>query len=385
MSELLESLYKKDADGKAYLFLKKSRESFEEQMIRNNMPEGILAMVKSERGDRYKYEITGRKNLGMMFERVPMNGEQIESVLKGILKVLERGRDYLLSEDNFILLPEYIYLGIPGYEVTLCYYPEYGIPFVEQMGKLFELFLNRVDYREEQAIAMVYALYMQLQEPDITFERIQKLLSEQEKQRKEKDEGIKEIRNKKEKAQGLLVKKEEAHREAEQSGTTSKEKREGLWERFRKEMGTRLLKGGRGEDASSVPLSSFLPAACVRETPPEWGVQETKVLSAKTADATPMLLSGKTGEVIYLTKFPFYIGSLPEYMDYVIPDNTVSRFHAKLICREGNIYLTDLNSTNGTKVNGHTLNVQEQARLEEGDRIVFAEAEFCFTKTGGLS
>ena len=49
MSELLESLYKKDADGKAYLFLKKSRESFEEQMIRNNMPEGILAMVKSER------------------------------------------------------------------------------------------------------------------------------------------------------------------------------------------------------------------------------------------------------------------------------------------------------------------------------------------------
>ena len=69
-------------------------------------------------------------------------------------------------------------------------------------------------------------------------------------------------------------------------------------------------------------------------------------------------------------------------MDYVIPDNTVSRFHAKLICREGNIYLTDLNSTNGTKVNGHTLNVQEQARLEEGDRIVFAEAEFCFTKTG---
>ena len=39
--------------------------------------------------------------------------------------------------------------------------------------------MNRVDYREEKAIAMVYALYMQLQEPDMTLERIREKLQEQ--------------------------------------------------------------------------------------------------------------------------------------------------------------------------------------------------------------
>lgn len=382
---MLESLYKKEPDGTSFLLLRKTRHAFEEQMIRINRPAGMLSMEKAESEEIYKYEITGRKTLAMMFERVPMNGEQIERVLKGILEVLERGRDYLLSEDNFVLLPEYIYLGIPGYEVTLCYYPEYGISFVEQMGKLFELFLNRVDYREEQAIAMVYALYMQLQEPDMTFERIQKLLSEQEKQRKARDGRIKDTRNKKEKMQTVIVKKEEVHREKEQNRPAVEIKREGLWGRFRKEVGTRLLRSGHGEEEESVSAPSFLPVACVRESPPEWGVQETKALSVKRSSTSPALISGQSGEMITLTKFPFYVGSLPEYMDYVIPDETVSRFHAKFINRDGNIYLTDLNSTNGTKVNEHTLNVQEQVRLAEGDRIVFAEAEFRFTEIGGLS
>ena len=373
---MLERVYKKESDGRAYLLLKKTKEAFEEQMIQRNRPVGLLAMEKAETGDTYKYEITGRKTLGMMFERVPMSGEQIEAVLRGILEVLERGRDFLLSEDNYILLPEYIYLGIPGYEVTLCYYPEYGIPFVEQMGKLFELFLNRVDYREEQAIAMVYALYMQLQEPDITLERIKSLLPEQEKPQGEKSSGIKEIRHRKDKPQESSEKPVELYRVKEQGKSVAEVKREGLWERLRKEVGTRLLRSGHGTE-ETVSAGPLLPAACVRETSPEWGIRETKVLSLKR-EGVPALVSKQSGELIPLTKFPFYVGSLSQYMDLTISDNTVSRFHAKLIRRDGAVYLTDLNSTNGTRINGQPLNVQEQVRLEEGDRILFAEAEFDF-------
>lgn len=368
--------YKKESDGRTFLLLKKTKETFEEQMIQRARPSGVLPMVRSEREDFYKYEITGKKNLAMTFERVPMNAEQVEKVLQGILDVLGGGKEFLLSEDNFILSPEHIYLRIPEYEVMLCYYPGYEIPFAEQLGKLFEVLLNRVDYREEHAIAMVYALYMQLQEPDMTLERIGEKLREQvERQDQPLFRQSEPIRNHpKALWEGGIT---EQTYEAEKGSVGYKknmQRKPGLWERFRKEMeGIRLARGERRE-VQSIPAS----VACVREAEPDWGSKYTKVLSVKKVEDGPALISQRNGETIFLTKFPFYVGSLSGYMDFVIERDTVSRFHAKFMKREGTVLLSDLNSTNGTKVNGRMLNVQEQAALVNGDRIVFADDEYVF-------
>ena len=98
----------------------------------------------------------------------------------------------------------------------------------------------------------------------------------------------------------------------------------------------------------------------------------------KNTESEPALISQRNGETIFLTKFPFYVGSLSGYMDYVISQDTVSRFHAKFIRQGKTVLLSDLNSTNGTKVNGRELEVQEQAPLINGDRIWFADAEFVY-------
>ena len=368
--------YKKESDGRTFLLLKKTKETFEEQMIQRARPSGVLPMVRSEREDCYKYEITGKKNLAMTFERVPMNAEQVEKVLQGILDVLGGGKEFLLSEDNFILSPEHIYLRIPEYEVMLCYYPGYEIPFAEQLGKLFEVLLNRVDYREEHAIAMVYALYMQLQEPDMTLERIGEKLREQvERQDQPLFRQSEPIRNHPKELweRGITEQTYEAEK-GSVDYKKSTQRKPGLWERFRKEMeGIRLARGERRE-VQSIPAS----VACVREAEPDWGSKYTKVLSVKKVEDGPALISQRNGETIFLTKFPFYVGSLSGYMDFVIERDTVSRFHAKFMKREGTVLLSDLNSTNGTKVNGRMLNVQEQVALVNGDRIVFADDEYVF-------
>lgn len=364
LQEQIKEQYKKEGDGKTYLLLKKTRESFEERMIREARPEGILPMVKSEECNRYKYEITGRKHLAMTFERVSMNVEQVQKVLQSMFEVLERGKEYLLSEDSFILLPEYIFLKIPEYEVQLCYYPEYKTPFSEQMGKLFEMLLNRVDYREKEAISLVYALYMQIQEPDMTLERLRKLLLAQG----EKAE-IPETLTGEQKPRGIVQTAEEKKMELTggEKGEAPK-KRSGFWERLRKE-------GGKAISLFCPPVAE---PSQVMEAPQEWGVQCTRVLSVKNTKGCPVLVAEKEGERVLLEKFPFYIGSLSTYMDYVIERDTVSRFHAKLIKQGDCFFLTDLNSTNGTKVNGHTLEIQEQRQLTDGDRIAFADVEYLF-------
>ncbi len=384
---MLEEEFKKESDGKTYLLLKKTKETFEEQMLRMAKPAGVLTMVRSEQNDTYKYEITGRKNLAMTFERVPMNAEQVEKVLYGILDILDAGREYLLLEENYILSPEHIYLRIPEYEVTLCYYPEYGIPFVKQLGKLFELLLNRVDYREEKAIAMVYALYMKLQEPDMTLEQIRETLREQ---------GNAPVNPKVQYETGVernVMEQKRVEQEAEEIGgkpysqrmeriqmspERKVSKKESLWEKLRKEVGTLLLAHENKRESTFAPVS----VPCVRETAPEWGMQYTRVLSVNKPEVQTALVSQRSGETTFLTKFPFYVGSLSEYMDFVIAKDTVSRFHAKFIKQGERIFLIDLNSTNGTKVNGQGISVQEQVLLADGDRVMFADEEFTFREKG---
>ena len=378
---MLEEEYKKESDGKTYLLLRKTKDTFEEEMIRKAMPAGVLLMTRSELKDRYKYEITGKKSLAVTFERVPMNAEQIEKVLCGILDIIENGKDYLLSEDNYILLPEHIYLQIPEYKVMLCYYPEYENPFREQLGKLFEILLNRVDYREEKAIAMVYALYMQLQEPDVTLECIRRRLKEQvQLSIPEKPVEEREVPRKEPVRRELKFEVQGNRRSVpEEKGETVGRKpasKESLWGRLRKEVGTKFY--GRDEKRSDVSLER--PVSFVCDTPTEWDTKHTKVLSVNREVFFPSLKSKDGRKNVLLTKFPFFVGSMSEYMDYVIDKDTVSRFHAKFIKQGERVYLMDLNSTNGTTVNGRELNVRESVLLSAGDCIMFADEEYIFSE-----
>lgn len=76
---------------------------------------------------------------------------------------------------------------------------------------------------------------------------------------------------------------------------------------------------------------------------------------------------------IRITKDVFLLGSSKEGNDGVIDSPVVSRYHAR-IRREGRgIYIEDLNSTNGTSVNGVLLGYQEKVEIKSGDEIMFAD------------
>ena len=50
----------------------------------------------------------------------------------------------------------------------------------------------------------------------------------------------------------------------------------------------------------------------------------------------------------------------------------VSRNHATLTFNDGYVYLEDLGSTNGTRINGFQLTANQKYRLRDGDEIEFA-------------
>ena len=72
----------------------------------------------------------------------------------------------------------------------------------------------------------------------------------------------------------------------------------------------------------------------------------------------------------------FLIGKKKDAVDGWLKARGISRIHGK-ISREGDCYyLTDLNSTNGTYLNGGRLEVNEKARLRPGDCVCFADVRY---------
>lgn len=79
---------------------------------------------------------------------------------------------------------------------------------------------------------------------------------------------------------------------------------------------------------------------------------------------------------IYIREGSVVVGSLEGSCDYVLAAKGVSRFHAKLMKKSDGLFLLDLNSTNGTYLNGEQLELGKEYRLEAGDMIAFAGSGF---------
>lgn len=75
-------------------------------------------------------------------------------------------------------------------------------------------------------------------------------------------------------------------------------------------------------------------------------------------------------------KTKIVIGRGSQNVDYRILSTKVSRIHAEVICSEGDVYVCDRESTNGTFVNSKRIQANEKRKLASGDTIGFANEEF---------
>ena len=96
------------------------------------------------------------------------------------------------------------------------------------------------------------------------------------------------------------------------------------------------------------------------------GIRITRLIPADTVDMQPIPVIEGT----------FRIGRSEEENEYCIPDPEISRVHADLNCKDGVVYLRDLNSTNGTYVNQVRITGERAAELHYGDVVSFAGEEY---------
>ena len=107
---------------------------------------------------------------------------------------------------------------------------------------------------------------------------------------------------------------------------------------------------------------------------------ETCLLGPDTGPAAGLYGTGNCrGELISLASLPCVVGKMREYVDQVLDDSSVSRMHARFsLDRDGKMTVRDLNSTNGTWLNGERLLPNETHVLQQGDHLRFGRLEFVF-------
>ena len=89
-------------------------------------------------------------------------------------------------------------------------------------------------------------------------------------------------------------------------------------------------------------------------------------------------LDKKNKKHIELTQFPFTIGKMAGCVDCVLTDDSVSRLHARIEKQDEKIFLTDMNSKNGTYKNGLRMEPSETVEIEPGDEIRFGKLNYCY-------
>lgn len=108
-------------------------------------------------------------------------------------------------------------------------------------------------------------------------------------------------------------------------------------------------------------------------------VNETVLLGSSDLKHPHLQIYTDSGvEDVVINKPSFVIGRLEGQVDYVHSNNAIGKVHAEIITRDGCYYLRDLNSKNGTYINGKRLDSNKEYEIKNNDKITLANGEFLF-------
>lgn len=103
----------------------------------------------------------------------------------------------------------------------------------------------------------------------------------------------------------------------------------------------------------------------------------TVLLTRKTG-TSPCLRKLSDGETVVISRWPYRIGRLADQVDYCVKNPAVGRIHAELTRGQEGYFITDMNTRNGTYVNGMRIEPNTGHPIKNGDRIRLANEEFEF-------
>lgn len=147
------------------------------RMLMENRIEGLLRMQMQTVDNEtvFSYDITGCFSVREYCEDKETGYTLVDSLYTWILKAVEQGREYLLPDSGYLLVPDTIYLREctdGGWNVETGYHIGQYAGVVSQLAALTEFLMEHVNHKDKKAVKLVYGIYGLLREEGVSISRI---------------------------------------------------------------------------------------------------------------------------------------------------------------------------------------------------------------------
>lgn len=407
-----EAVYKRELNH-SYMVLACSGEELAERydyriMMHNRIGRLLPCSLRQMDGEDFLYyEISSKQPLERLYEGGKLKAADLAYIIREIAAVQTDLGEYMLDESGLLLEEGMIFADVETRELYFAFYP--GSRSAEsQYGGLADFFLGHTDHGQEQAVNLAYEFYRMSKADYFVLSSFLPLLEKE----------LAAVKT------GWGTQEDPDRRGGETAGRTSEETErtagENGWMSEAAETGgssfllpeddfaagqEEWLEEAAGKKKGRKTgvfkrLLSFLQRekkqGTEQEAAEEWsdmvwdsyeqqlyenGSQETVYFAdldkREASVQKPLCLkSEEGGRKILLRDFPITFGKMQGRVTVVLEDRSVSRLHARIEAGEKGLYVRDLNSRNGTCVNGKKLLPNEAEPLREGDQVSFGRERF---------
>lgn len=385
----MEISYKKDGNQNTMIVkgVHINEEDYKLQMVINNKIPGLVPLRLETINNEIAvyYETTSKIAMSNMFARRQMSGKEIYSFIKDIKILSDNMKEYLLDIGDIILDFESIFFNRRNGKYEFCYLPYNEGALHENIRNMFDKMLEYINHNDREAVLIAYGIQHITLNDDFTITDIMdcayKNIQEYKKQRQIKDNG-----------KGKEFEKD-VKTESEQKSSGQREKKSILHTLISifKKKSLYLNEGELYEKAELIcedkencyndagtknnTFNKEVYSNCFSENEED---DRTMILTSKGMLKGIMLRALDTEEQITIlpNKFPYIIGKSELSCDFAVSSSVVSRVHLRIIEEKDGFFVEDLNSTNGTLLNGNLLMPHNPQMIKVGDKITLANIEF---------
>lgn len=318
------------------------------------------------------HRLTGCISFRTMLELKIFRTEDLDNFFQSTYKVMMELERRLLNPKGILLDLDQIFFLRDKKQVFFCYCPDKEDEIKDGLLHLAEELLTLVDYKNQMLISCIYGAYelMNTENPDY--------------------QGLMEICKRAPMANGDAS-EEVIESEPEETWT------EEIWEEEAQPKKGVRMDFDRIQSASKQWCRDQW-RAIQKKVQRKWDdyadLSSIIIRPEEACDSPTMYLGEERGNYgrkyclqgegenesrrIVLGESRIILGKNKEAVDEIIEGEGVSRMHAFISKEEDGYYLEDLNSLNGTFVNGERLIYKERVCLKENDRITIGGKSFCF-------
>lgn len=393
------------------------------KMITENTIDGLIPcqerMINGE--SLLYYDITSRQSIQSILEAQPLQMRHLQKLFSGLRTISEVMEKYLLSPEDLLLLPEFVYMDMATGEYSFIYYPERMGEENTSLRDLNEFFMQHMDSENILLVEAVYQMTDLLNRQQFVLDELitwfQENYDEEQMEERihEQNEAMTQsnwtpnmqtqnlYRNQGSQSrevpvqnagwnrgtQGTAQEKGQEQKAPRNSGireTTmsyvrfpESEEKKSLWRRLVEWAFPNSKINKKEYTADSSHYVRYQDVTEPEKTPQPDDSGHTVFIPWIENSDNKLYGIGKSNKYhIPLQKLPITVGKMAGAVDLVLNDQSVSRLHAR-ISRDGNrFFITDLNSTNGTFRNGMRLEPNASEIIEPGDEIGIGKLKFIY-------